>query len=390
MAGSYDIKKVHTTEDFALLRVPEIEIEGTTIDSLSRAVNKKLPQSFLRNSYQKTVGKSFYEAFMRLDLMTLRGIDSDDDKRQAFIDARLPPNIAASNAVNGQLIPIIILVLEINVGDTLLNSDIDYLNDILTWVSNKIYVTPILRFADEISRQDRIKFYKDFVARLLESKKSLSDKIRASASIPGFYQRTKVDEVLSMYDGENKPPSLVVLDFERSRITSSKMIGATNRIRRFFSNEEGKEPKYAIYGFNVKPYKKGEETPDAEDLGCYISGLSTIGDNYKLTNSAGMFPPPPKTLAELPRVFSSDSYKYVRLNADNVIGDFNSWYEANTEKKIEAPYPKYVPYTYRYNVHKTSEELTTVSNMVKKGELEELKKRISSKDITKTLKGKTF
>ncbi|MGE9811290.1 hypothetical protein ACLIKE_08120, partial [Ferroplasma acidiphilum] len=139
MAGNYEIKKVHQSEDFAMLRVPEIEVEGSSIDTISRAVNKKIPQAFIR-TYTKDIGKTFYEVFMKTDLPNLRAIDSDCEKRQNFIDSRLPPNVAAANAVNGNLIPTIILVIDIGVGDVLLDSDVQYINDILTWVSNKIYV----------------------------------------------------------------------------------------------------------------------------------------------------------------------------------------------------------------------------------------------------------
>jgi len=390
MAGNYEIKKVHLSEDFAMLRVPEIEVEGSSIDTLSRAVSKKLPQSFLDNTYVRDVGKTFYEAFMRIDLPTLREIDNISEKRQAFIDSRLPPNVAASNAVNGHLLPIIILDIDIRVGDVILDSDIEYINDILTWVSNKIYVTPLLIFADEIKKDDRIKFYTDFVKRLLENKQTLSSRIRAAASVPNFYSRTKIREALSMYDHENKSPSFVVVDFERSRITSSKMIGVPNSVRRFFTEGKEDEPKYAIYAFNVKPYKKGEENPMAEDLGCYISGISTIGDTYRLTKASRIYIPPAQNLSDLPKVFNPDSYKYIKLDNEIAVSEFKQWYETNTGKQIEAPYSKYAPYTYRFNVHKTGLEVAEISRMIKKGESEELRKRVESKDITKALRGKTF
>jgi len=390
MAGNYEIKKVHLSEDFAMLRVPEIDVEGSSINILSRSVSKKLPQSFLDNTYVREVGNAFYEVFMRIDLPTLRGIDSDSEKRQNFIDSRLPPNIAAANAVSGKLIPVIFLVIDIHVGDTLISSDIEYINDILTWVSNKIYVTPMLRFADDINREDRVKIYRHFVKSLLENKQTISNEIRVAASIPAFYQRTKIHEVLSLYDEENKSPSFVVVDFERSRITSSKMIGATNGVRRFFVEEEGNEPKYAIYAFNVKPYKKGDSAPMAEDMGCYISGISALGDSYRLSNVSKIFIPPAQNLADLPKLFNKDTYRYLKLDKDPTVKEFKGWYESNTGKKIGAPFSKYAPYTYRFNVQKLGNEVAEISRMVKKGENSELKERISSKDITKALRGKLF
>lgn len=390
MAGNYEISKVNLNEEYALLRVPEIQVEGSKVLNLSRAVSKKLPNSFITNVYLNSIQNTFYEVFMRIDLVRLRAIDSDPDARQAFIDSRFPPNIAADGAYKARLIPIIILVVDINVGDKLLDTDIDYINDILTWVSNKIYVTPILRFADEIDRADRIKFYEDFVKRLLISKKTLPSGIRAAASVPTLYPPTKIPEVLEKYDGENKSPSFVVIDFDRNRMTSSRMIGATNGVRRYFRKIDGEEPKYAVYAFNVKPYKKGIEASLAEDMGCYLSGISVIGDSYRMSPVNKIYIPPASNLSDLPKIFDVDSYKYDRLNTDNLIGSFRNWYANLTSKTLDAPYSKYSPYVYRFNVQRTSEELTNLSKMVIKGETDSLKEKLSNKEIAGVLKGKTF
>lgn len=391
MAGSYEITKVNLNEEFALLRVPEIQVEGTKITNLSRAVSKKLPNSFITDVYLKDVRSTFFEVYMRIDLPTLRNIDDDADARQKFIDSRFPPNIAADGAYNNRLIPVIILVVDIKVGDKLLESDINYINDILTWVSNKIYVTPILRFADEISRSDRVKFYEDFLKRLLISKKTLPSGIRAAASIPTLYPPTKIPKILKSYEGENKPPSFVVIDFDRNRMTSSRMIGAINGVRRYFrKEEEDEEPKYALYAFNVKPYKKGLEASLAEDMGCYLSGISVIGDSYRMSPANNIFIPQALNLSDLPKVFDAESYKYDKLKSENLIENFSKWYEELTGKDLSPPYSKYSPYVYRFNLQKTSRELTELSKMVIGGEDDSLKKKLSNKEIVSALKGKTF
>ena len=388
MAGNYEINKVNLVEEYGLLRVPEIKVEGSTIVNLSRAVSKKLPNSFITNVYLNSVKSTFYEVFMRIDLDRLRNIDSDSDARQAFIDSRFPPNIAADGAYRTRLIPLIILVLDIKVGDKLLDTDIDYINDILTWVSNKIYVTPILRFADGINRTDRLKFYEDFLKRLLISKKTLPSGIRASASVPTLYPPSKIPEILEKYSGENKPPSFVVIDFDRNRMTSSRMIGATNGVRRYFRKEEGEEPKYALYAFNVKPYKKGAEASMAEDIGCYLSGISIIGDSYRMSPVNKIYIPPALKLSDLPKIFDAESYKYDKLNKDDLVSSFNNWYEDLTDKKIGPPYNKYSPYVYRFNVQKTSDELNKLSTMVIKGEKDSIKKKLNGKEIVDALRGK--
>ena len=387
MAGKYRIKNITVSEDYARLRVPEIEIEGSSINSLSRAISKKLPQKFLNKIYFSEIKKTYYEVFARLDLNTLRGIDSNQESKQNFIDSRFPVNIAAENLVNGNLIPIIFLVLDIKVGDKILDTDVQYINDILTWPSNKVYVSPLLIFEDMISYEEREKFYKDLITRLLEDKNTLSAKVRAGVAIPGFYRRTKISEVLTMFEKENESPSFVVLDFERNRITSSKMIGALNGIDRFFSNTEGTEPKYAIYAFNPKPYKRGITPAPAEDMGCFISGISAIGDSYRLNNDSKIYVPPPASLSELPKVFDNNTYTYGKLEGV-MQKNFGDFYKRVTDIAISAtpPFSKYSPYTYRFNVYNLSSEANQISTMLRKGEKNELKKRIESKSITKITK----
>lgn len=383
MAGKYEIKNITLSEDFARLRVPEIQVEGSTINTLSRAVSKKLPQKFLNSIYFSDIKKTYYEVFARLDLQTLRGIDSNQDHKQNFIDSRFPPNIAAENLLNGNLVPIIFLVLDIKVGDKISDDDVHYMNDILTWPSNKIYISPLLIFDDAISYEDREKFYKDLITRLLSDKETLSAKIRAGVAIPGFYRRTKVSEVLKMFEKENDPPSFVVLDFERNRITSSKMIGALNGIDRYFSNLEGKEPKYSIYAFNPKPYKRGIDHAPAEDMGCFISGISAIGDSYRLNQNSKIYVPPAGSLAELPKVFDYDTYTYEKLEK-KMKERFTDFYTRVTNFSISdtPPFSKYSPYTLRFSVYEISNEANKISTMLKKGESTELKKRIEAKSIT--------
>ena len=80
----------------------------------------------------------------------------------------------------------------------------------------------------------------------------------------------------------------------------------------------------------------------------------------------------------------------LKLNTDDLIGSFSKWYEDLTSKTLSPPYSKYSPYIYRFNVQKTSDELTNLSKMVLKGEEDSLKKKLNNKDIVGALKGKIF
>ena len=387
MAGKYEIRRIIMSEDYARLRIPELKVEGTSVQSLSRAVSKKLPQAFISNTYLGQMEKTFYEIYARIDLQNLREIDNNVEAQKKFIDSRFPPNIAAENLVDGKLIPLIFLAIDFKVGDRILDSDIQYINNILTWGPNKIYLTPILIFEDSVSYENRIEVYRDFINRLLVDKDTISSRIRPGVIIPGFYRMTKVAEILELFNGQNESPAFVALDFQRNRITSSRMIGALSEIERFFMDSEESEAKFFIYGFNPKPYKRGMESALAEDMGCFISGISAIGDNYRLNLDSKIFIPPIENVQQLPKLFNVDSYTYGRFQ-NNIRERFVSFYENATRSQFEErpPLAKYPRYVYKFNVFETGREANLISTMLKRGEVTELRQRIESKSITTTLK----
>ncbi len=378
----YEIKNVKMSDDYAFLRIPEIRAETSSLNVLSRSVSKKMSHKFIKTLYLDSVEKSFYEVFIRTDLENLRKIDSDKDEQERFINKRFPPEIAANNFINGRLLPIIFLMIDINPGDQISEKDLDYINDILTWPANIIYTTPLLNFNDSISREKRLIFYEDFISRLLENKNTLSNNIRVGISIPTLYRGRQIPDAFKLYDTENNEPAFVTIDFERNRITSSKMIGVVNSIHRYFKRLNSE--KYAIYGFNVKPFKRGGDYAVAEDIGCFISGINAIGDTYKLNNNNRIFIPAPKEMADLPKIFDNDDYKYLKLVDKDVQNKFISWYEKSYGAQFNnTRLKKYARYTSLYNTISVGREANDISQMLKSNENKELKKRLSNKDITK-------
>ena len=86
MAGNYRISHVELNDDFSQLRVPTLDTETGSLKIMSRAVTYRDTQKFVNSVYMPHVGETIYEAFLRIDLQTLRHIDSDPDKQEAFIN----------------------------------------------------------------------------------------------------------------------------------------------------------------------------------------------------------------------------------------------------------------------------------------------------------------
>lgn len=385
MAGSYRISEVTRNEEYALLRVSSVEAEGSVVSDLNRAVSNRFPQSFINNTYVPHIGNSFYEVFLRASLSQMREIDGSETERLKFINRRFPPMIAQDNLTGGPLLPVIIMMIDFLPGDSFLDGDIEFISDILTWGPNKIFVTPLIKFDDAIPDERRVVIYNDFVRRLLGAKNRVSDRIRVAASVPAFYPRRNLEELLNLYSDENRSADMVFLDFKRERITSPRIIGKVDRIHSYFNAESTEN--YYIYGFNVKPHKRGAETPDAEDIGCFLRGINAIGNMYRVNNISRVFIPDTLEWKDLPRVFNNGMYKYTRLNDPTARNELIEWADINggAISNTDAPNSHVSQVIPKFNLDKVGLEAKLVSALVREGDQRGVREKIGGKDITRLL-----
>jgi hypothetical protein len=385
MVENYRVKLAELNDNLPFLRLATLDIGGNSLADFNRAVCKKFTNSFISSVYLRHVKNSIYEVPLELDLDLLRLIDGDEEQRKKLIYSKLPPTIIERSGSFGRLIPIIFMTVEFNRGDSFTDEDIEFILDILTWPSNALFVAPTIRFGDEIERTDRIKIYDDFVTRLLRSKNQISSNIKVAGFLPSFYPRPSVPKIFDLYEDENVAPDLFVIDFKGERLTSPSVIGKINRIMSHFGAK--KEENYYIYGFNVKPFKKGEEGPNAEDVASFTYGLNAIGDKYRM-KPIKFRPSPMNTLADAPRVFANDIYKYRRLNEDRIIADFSSWVSENMNAMVQdGDFLKKAPvYTKLYNLDKIGEEAVKLSTLVRTHDDREIKDYIANKEIVNLLR----
>lgn len=384
MAGNYRIQHVDLNDDFSQLRVPTLDTETGSLKIMTRAVTYRDTQKFVNSVYVPHVGETIYEAFLRIDLQTLRHIDSDPKKQEVFINKRLPPNIA--DQLFSKITPMVFILIDVKVGDTITDGDIEYINHLLMWSANRLYVVPILNFEDIYQLEDRRTIYMDFVKRLLEQKNRVAPNMRVVATVPAFFQRNRVNDIFPLFANENKMPEAVVVDFGKQRITSTKMIGIIESVHSFFKDE--KHENYMLYGFNVKPHKKGADNPIAEDLGCYLKGISAIGGNYRLGLNTRIFVPPIVEWKQLPKLIDESVYRYVPLTDKNVRKKLVEWIVENIDGSIGdlTLSNNLSSKISKYNIDKVGIEVKDLSVMVKEGELSSLNKRLQNKEVVKFLR----
>ena len=398
MAGKYRIGKVDENDEYAFLRVVELETEKSKISTLARAVDKKATGRFIRDIYLPSVNEAIFEIYIKIDVNTLREIDNDVEKRDRFIRRHILDSIEYAGNITKMLVITLIITPEnmdpSNKKSYLDDQDIEYINDMLMWEYNDIYVIPILHFEPkritdekgnvidiiEVPSDKRMEFYNNFVKRLLEEKNSISEKVMPTVTIPIFYKRRAIEDLFELYKNEAYEPNFVVVDFGNTRLLSQKMIGVLPRVHKHFASLD--EEKYFIYGFNVKPHRKGMQIANAEDIGTYLSGINAIGPSHKLSNAPVVIINP--SLATLPKILDDNDYKYHSLDSKNTQRVLEEWSIRYYDKEIDYGDPKKVPrgIINKHNTYKVGVEAAKISEIIKKGETEILKEKLIQKELT--------
>ncbi len=309
MVRNYRISRVSIDESEAFVRVAELSAGNHSYGTLSKSLS---PQYSLIS--QQISIKAINEIYLFMNLSKLRELDDDSDKQEAFIRTK-------AKDLSGDHINIVFVNIFLNNGDTLTQIDIGYVNDLLMWSENDIYVVPALSFSDNFSREDRVELYESFVNDLLTMKNStVSGKLTVGMTIPTFYSRPMLESLYKLYEGEKDAPSFVAMDFGNNRISSPTVQQKVSYTHRLFKQQ--REEKYFLYGLRVKDRRRGPAPTDAEDLGALLAGIGAIGRSRRY--SRVRMPPIPFTWDSLLTVSQND-YAYGKL-----IGDTTRQSEFNT------------------------------------------------------------
>lgn len=373
MSRSYKISKTEIIEEPVFMRVAELESPRKSVKSLVRSVDSY--------TYKKTLEKALSEfdtlineIYLRMDLETLRRLDDDPEELKRYISRH------SRFLLYDDLVNIFFIRLTLNEKDEIEKKDIEYLNGLLLYQLNDIYVMPILEFRGEIDKPKRIEIYNNFVKSLLQEKNTSRPDLRVAITVPAYYPRRRLDTLFSLFSDENKEPTLVVVDFANQRPTDPSRIGIIPTVNNYFL-ENGVE-KYFIYGLNVKPHKKGQFDPIAEEILLVESGFNAIGAAYK-TGEVRVIIPPQKW-EHLNKLFDRGDYKYHPLSEADRREELHSWMEQYLNfgvdfSEVRSTINRYVR---QYNFYQLNFELSQLSEMVWKGDMDGIKSKVLGKDVT--------
>jgi hypothetical protein len=378
MAENYKVANVRVDESQALVRVAELKAGNATYDGLSHSFGPRYSGSSEPEGVQ-----SINEGYLVLTLEQLRELDHDPEKQDAYIRRQLrSPDAGRLN--------ILFVNLVLGNGAVVTSKDVEYLNDLLMWGQNHLYVVPTVTFPDGVEPQARLDRYEGFVKDLLGVKNgTVSGKLRVGVTVPSFYGHGSVRGLLERYGKEDEVPAFVAMDFQNSRVGKLSIGQKVAFVHRYFKTEE-KTDRYFVYALRAKGRKRGECPAPAEDLATMLAGINAIGGPHNLAPGGGAYPFTWQALVGLSR----ESHIYDRVASTPKI---RSAFLKFIKEKTTVPPPnfsglaaeddvKFVTHVRNFNRRMLNTEGSELSTEVTESDSGALKKRLGGKpsvDIAK-------
>jgi len=256
------------------------------------------------------------EYYITLTLAKLREIDRDLLKLEEFLRSRLP-------RISGKTTNIIVVRLFLEEGDSISNSDLEYLWDLLNISGNDVAVPPILAFPKMVQFNKRI--YQKFIQGFLSLSSSYQPN-KLACSVPWGLSRGDVAEVLSWYDVAD--PRFYLMDFGgRKPFSPAQEMIISSVLRKV---NELHENEFYLYGFDVKPHKPGRDELPAENLLLLASGFNAVGPRrtpprmspqmIQRLRSSG-----PQPIPQSIRIFQRSDYGFHKLAEPGASREFGAW-----------------------------------------------------------------
>ncbi len=348
MVQKYEITNVSMIDDrpSSLPRNVTLKVGGRSLDHISKCTERTTDLRTIDSIRGKSV---FNECYIDLSLTKLRELDSNRSAQDQYIYSR-------SKFLDKGMVNVLMVKLRLEGDDALNDQDYEYLNALLSWKSNDIYVMPILEFDDK-KRTDMVAIYNEFVKRMLDEKDSWTSNINIGMSIPQMYPRRGIKDLFDIYSDEK--PTFVAVDFNNSRMDRPSDV--TGTILRHFKNES--EENTFLYGVNVKPYKRGAENTSAWDIYMVHGSFNAIGPTHSKPRPMAL----PGDWNNMGRIFDSESVEYRTIDSDHR-DIFIEWMGKSYSLDIDVDFKKneksLYPYLKRYNFQYTNDVLSDFSKAI--------------------------
>lgn len=355
MVRSYQILNPQTPSEKppdSILRNVTLSVGSRSLDHMSKCVERTTDLRTLNS----VSGGVLNECYVNLSLNKLRELDGDTYAHDQYILSR-------SKFLDKNLINIMVIKLKLEDGETLCDGDYEYLNQLLTWNRNDIYLMPLIEYGGSVDRQDRIDGYTSFVKRMLNEKDTwMNNNTPIGMTIPDYLPRPFVNELFNQYS--DCGATFIGIDFNNSRM--SKPSDQTGTVLRHFKicNDE----KFFLYGINVKPYKKGADK-SAWDIYMAHGSFNAIGP----THTRAHVIPAADNWESLGRIFDKNEISYPRMDVihrDSFIEWMHKEYDLDINQDYSSNRRSLYSYLKRYNFEGTNDVLGKLSSAIGKDDMD--------------------
>ncbi len=363
MAGKYTISDVCVAPNdigSSLVKNVKLSVNGRSISNISKCTERTTDSKTLEMLGD---GRAINECYIDLTLDKLRELDGDRYAQERYIMSR-------SKFLDKGMINVLVVKLQVALGQKLETQDYEYLNALLNWGRNDIFLMPIIDYTDESIRVTKPDLYLDFVKTMLDEKESwIRPGCNIGMSVPVYFPRAQISKLFDVYSDEK--PTFVAVDFNNSRM--DKPGDTVGTILKHFKNEN--EEKTFFYGINVKPYKKGQENTSAWDIYLAHGSFNAIGPTHTKPHAIIA----PAEWGKMGRIFDQESVQYTTV--DNTHRDaFIDWVDSSYGITLDKEYNKNGRglYTYlkRYNFQHANDVLIQFSDAVRKSDNDFIQKMI--------------
>jgi len=269
------------------------------------------------------------ECHIKVTKQKLDDMDGDREKQTKFIEQ----NFAR---VYGEYLLIIPKVL-LREGETLTQTEIRYLVDLLGFPGNIIYVAPLFYYYDvtekgNISVKDPVK--SDLFFQLTENflRELNNDSVNTvGLMLPAGVAHNEVSNLLNLYKDFSTPISIVDF-YGRATLDAYVMLKPLLSESETYNLRQKHKEKYILYSFDSKPYYGRGNLRAAINILRYDMGFSSFGPRHTNRYNAKNRPQPPPGQEEevnIPKIFYRGHYSYSEPGLDLPRSNFLRWLESN-------------------------------------------------------------
>ncbi len=368
MVNKYRIHDTHIFDDEVFMRSTTLSVSAKKQTTIGKSLDKRYIDKKIVSRLVTPTNNLINEIYLNMDLKTLREIDSDDDARAKYI--RNNASFLNSSGLN-------VFFVNIDVNDEMPNKeDVNYLNLLLTWGLNDLYVMPTLTF-NGIDRTTEKQYYMNFVSEMLECKNTVTPGyLNVGMNIPPYFRHRDVNALYEQYAEENNEPTFVAIDFNRTGMNDTKRMGLAGTINKHY-HAEGVED-YFLYGFNVRSFTRSVENPLSDEMVIARSGFNCFGAPHYRPSKRDI--PATTDLRQLGRIFEKEDYRFHPLTEKNQFDILDAWisdndYSVDLRAPLKTEAQKIRPVMKKFNLCKENEEFTEISIAIRKNDSDILKEK---------------